>query len=77
MTTVSVAEAKSHLSEFLNRIQAGEEVIITRRGQPIARLSPIQQPRKPVRSLEAFRRQIKPPKTSASKVLAELRKTAR
>ena len=38
MQTVSVAEAKSHLSALLDAVQAGEEIIITRRGKPVARL---------------------------------------
>ena len=33
MTEVSVAEAKAHLSELLDRVERGEEVVITRRGQ--------------------------------------------
>ena len=40
MNTVSVAEAKAHLSELLNQVEAGEEIVITRRGQPIACLAP-------------------------------------
>ena len=39
--TVSVHEAKTHLSRLLLRIAAGEDVIITRSGQPVARLVPI------------------------------------
>lgn len=38
MHTVSVAEAKAHLSELLNQVEAGEEVVITRRGQPVAQI---------------------------------------
>ncbi len=40
MRTVSVAQAKTHLSEILTQVQAGEELQISRRGQPIARLVP-------------------------------------
>ncbi|HEV7207903.1 MAG TPA: type II toxin-antitoxin system prevent-host-death family antitoxin [Mycobacteriales bacterium] len=36
--TVSVAEAKSHLSELIAAVEAGEEVVITRRGKPVARI---------------------------------------
>ena len=36
MTEVSVAEAKAHLSELLDRVERGEEVVITRRGKPVA-----------------------------------------
>ena len=43
--TVSVREAKTHLSRLLQRIAAGEDVIITRSGQPVARLVPIDETR--------------------------------
>jgi len=36
---VPVRELKSRLSEYLRRAAAGEEVIVTSRGKPIARLS--------------------------------------
>lgn len=35
---VNVGEAKTHLSELLARVEAGEEVIIARGNQPVARL---------------------------------------
>jgi len=31
-------DARSRLSELVERVEAGEEVILTRRGQPVARL---------------------------------------
>ncbi|MBW0368281.1 type II toxin-antitoxin system Phd/YefM family antitoxin [Ensifer adhaerens] len=40
--TVKVAEAKAHLSELLARVEAGEEVIISRGNDPVARLSRVQ-----------------------------------
>lgn len=40
MTCYSVAEAKNNLPKLLDRMLAGEEVVITRRGKPIARLNP-------------------------------------
>ena len=39
---VNIHEAKTHLSKLLKRVLNGEEVIIARAGQPIARLSPLQ-----------------------------------
>jgi prevent-host-death family protein len=36
---VGVFEAKSRLSELLERVERGEEVVITRRGRRVARLS--------------------------------------
>lgn len=41
--SVGVHEAKTQLSRLLDRVQGGEEVVITRRGQVIARLVPPQQ----------------------------------
>lgn len=38
MESYSVAEAKAHLSELLDRVEAGEEVSITRRGKVVARV---------------------------------------
>jgi prevent-host-death family protein len=38
MIKVNVLEAKNRLSELLRAVQAGEEVIIANRGQPVARL---------------------------------------
>ncbi len=38
---VSVRELKNRLSEYLRRIQSGEEVLITSHGKPVGRLLPI------------------------------------
>ncbi|MGH7912422.1 MAG: type II toxin-antitoxin system Phd/YefM family antitoxin [Candidatus Dormibacteraceae bacterium] len=35
---VGVHEAKTHLSRLLERVEAGEEIVITRRGVEVARL---------------------------------------
>jgi len=68
MNTVSVAEAKAHLSELLNQVEAGEEIVITRRGQPIARLAPERKPLNPLPlpSLAEFRATM--PESSISSV---------
>ena len=39
---VNIHEAKTHFSKLLKRVLKGEEVIIARAGQPIARLLPLQ-----------------------------------
>ena len=44
MTHYSVAEAKNNLPKLLDRMLAGEEVVITRRGKAIGRLTPAKQP---------------------------------
>ncbi|HET7035117.1 MAG TPA: type II toxin-antitoxin system prevent-host-death family antitoxin [Thermomicrobiaceae bacterium] len=44
---VNMHQAKSQLSRLVVRALAGEDVIITRDGQPVARLVPIRQARVP------------------------------
>jgi prevent-host-death family protein len=44
---MTAAEAKAALSALLDRAEAGEETIITRRGKPVARLAPLAKPAKP------------------------------
>ena len=43
MKTIGAFEAKTHLSELLDRVKLGERVTITRRGEPIAMLVPLQE----------------------------------
>ncbi len=38
MTTVSVHEAKTHLSRLIKRVLAGEEIVISRNKEPVVRL---------------------------------------
>ena len=38
MITVGAFEAKTHFSALLERVAAGEEVVITKHGKPVARL---------------------------------------
>ena len=38
MKTVSARDANQHFSKLLADVEAGEEVVITRRGRPVARL---------------------------------------
>jgi prevent-host-death family protein len=42
MSRVGVHEAKTRLSELLRSVEAGEEVIVTRGGVPIARIVPVE-----------------------------------
>ncbi len=42
--TVGAYEAKTHLADLLDRVQRGEQIIITRHGKPVARLVPEGQP---------------------------------
>ncbi|TXL00307.1 hypothetical protein BMR02_05915 [Methylococcaceae bacterium HT1] len=40
MLQMNIHEAKTHLSQLLEQIEAGEDVIIARHGKPVARLIP-------------------------------------
>lgn len=46
MTAYSVADAKNTLPQLIDRALLGEEVVITRRGKPVAELRPVS-PRPP------------------------------
>ena len=45
--SVNVYEAKTHLSQLLDRAAAGEEIIIARAGRPVARLVALAEPSRP------------------------------
>lgn len=40
MAQIGMHEAKTQLSKLVERVEAGEEIVITRRGKPAARLIP-------------------------------------
>ena len=46
---VNIYAAKTHLSRLIDQVNAGEEIVITRHGRPVARLVPASEvrPRKP------------------------------
>jgi prevent-host-death family protein len=72
---ISVAEAKTHLSELIEQVSRGEEVTITKRGKPVARLTPVVPERKPV-DIDALRRltdSMPLQKQSAGEFMRELR----
>ncbi len=41
VTTYSTFEAKAKLSEILDKVSEGEEIIITRHGKPVAKISAV------------------------------------
>lgn len=43
---INVHEAKTHLSSLLDRVRAGEEIILAKNGKPYARLVSLQKPKK-------------------------------
>ena len=45
MQSVSIYEAKTHLSALIQAVERGEEIVITNRNRPVARLVPMAPPR--------------------------------
>ncbi len=39
--TLGLFEAKTHLSELVARVEAGDEIVITRHNKPVAKIVPI------------------------------------
>lgn len=42
---VSIAQAKARFAAFVARAEAGEEIVVTRNGRPVARLGPLSEKR--------------------------------
>jgi len=47
--SINIYEAKTHLSKLVDRAAAGEDVLISRAGKPVARLTRLQEPKRTVR----------------------------
>lgn len=73
MSTVTLAEAKARLSGLLAQVEAGEEVVITRRGQPVARISQVERPKEAVKSLAEFRARMPRWRKPSADLLRETR----
>jgi prevent-host-death family protein len=41
MESAAISEFKARLSEFMGRVKAGEEIVVTERGKPVARVIPV------------------------------------
>ena len=71
--TVTVAQAKAHLSEILGHVERGQDVIITKRGKPIAHIEAIKKKAIPPKDLKEFRKSMPAVKTSSTKLLRKMR----
>ncbi len=47
--TVNIYEAKTKLSQLVDRAAAGEDVVVSRNGKPLARITRLEGPRRPIR----------------------------
>ena len=77
MVTVSVAQAKAHLSDLLDKVETGEAVVITRHGRPVAQLSAAPRIKTPLKPLGAFREKMPRWRRSSAALLRAQRDEAR
>ena len=75
MITVNLAQAKARLSEILDKVESGQDVVITRRGRAVAHVSAVVRPRYPLplRDLAEFRAAMPHLRRPAADLLREMR----
>ena len=75
MDVVNLADAKAHLSELVDRVEAGESIDITRRGKPVARLTSVTKPRKQIDAglLQSLTAAMPPQTECAAELLRSMR----
>ena len=73
MKHVGIKQARQELPDLINRVEAGEDVIITRQGKPVAKLRAAPKLSKALPSLESFRGKILKLGTSAAQLVREER----
>jgi prevent-host-death family protein len=73
--TVTLAQAKAQLSELLNKVEAGEEVTVTRRGKPVAQIRAVEKKLEPIplAELAAFRASMPSLSQSSVELLRQMR----
>jgi len=54
--TIGAYEAKTHLSQLLEKVEAGEEITITKHGAPVAKLVPVKKKVSPEQRRAAIER---------------------
>ncbi len=79
MEDVTLAHAKAHLSELVDRASRGEQVRITRRGRPVASLTGVERQIKPVdlAALRALTASMPPQPEAAETWLRSVRDQSR
>lgn len=70
MSEVSIRELRNHGGEVVDRVAAGERLIVTRDGRPVAELRPLG--RAPLTSAVLLRRWRRVPPVDAALLRAEL-----
>jgi prevent-host-death family protein len=73
MKHIGIKQARQELPGLIDRAEAGEEVIITRQGKPVAKLIAAPKVLKPLPSLAEFRKGIRQTGTPAAQLLRDER----
>lgn len=77
MEEINAREARRQLSALLDRVEQGEEILLTRRGKPVARLVPPQAEPKALPRLEDFRAAVTVSGRSLSEEVVKARQEER
>jgi prevent-host-death family protein len=75
MKTVSVREAREQIGSLLDAVNAGENVVITRRGKPVAKLTTIDSEDSKIQFPDRtmFRNQFSSSRKTSEKLIREMR----
>ena len=76
MIQANIREAKAKLSAFIAEVEQGEEVMIVRRGKPVAVIKPVEQAVQ-LPSMKNFRDGIRVSGLSASETIIRMREESR
>ncbi|MBW8841636.1 MAG: type II toxin-antitoxin system Phd/YefM family antitoxin [Sphingomonadales bacterium] len=78
MEAINLADAKAHLSELVDRVEAGDSIDITRRGKPVARLTAVARPRKAIDAamLQSLTAAMPPQSRNAAELVRSMRNGA-
>jgi len=79
MKSVGIFEAKTHFSALVDEALGGKTIVITRNGEPVAELAPIDSDRKTrgqiaIERLRALRSRLKGPRIAARELIDEGRR---
>jgi prevent-host-death family protein len=73
MKHIGIKQARQELPDLIDRAEAGEEIIITRQGKPVAKLTAAPKTLKTLPSLTEFRQQVGRDGTPAAQLLRDER----
>ena len=75
MDAIDLADAKAHLSELVDRVEAGDSIDITRCGKRVARLTAVARPRKRIDAalLQSLTETMSPQPQDAASLVRSIR----